>query len=359
MASAVTYSNLSPVLATLFEDDVQEQLNRAGVLFKALPKRDSFSRNINVAVRATSGLVASTGIYLAPGADVTTFNTDVKSNAHLEHATVSEAFSIDNFAYHAAAVTRNPLALADVVREEITTAAQRLFSNMNKELYTGNGGVVSSAQTMQGLMGAGATGTTGWLSTSNTSLAGIDQTAIASWQSNVLLNGGTPRAISFALLESMETAVYKASGQGIQMYVTGPTQWAKIAALFTATTTQFKDVATDSDMVYDVGSSNLKYRGVPIIKDKDCPDGYVLGLTPEHISLQQMPFAGIPTSNLDHADMELVAGVESQFGGGNVPFRVRIQELARSGDYTKMHLVAYPQLVVRRPNAQCLLGDLS
>lgn len=359
MASAATYANLSPVLATLFEDDVQEQLNRAAVLTHLIRKADSYSRNINIAVRVTSGQVASEDIYLAPGVDVTQFNTDLKLNAHLEHATVSEAFSIDNFAISAAAATGNPLALADVVREEFLTASMRLISNINKQMYLGDGGVVSSAQTIQGLVGDGYAGVTGWLSATNAALAGLDQTTVPAWQSNVLANGGTPRAVSFALLESLETSVYTASGQQLSCYVTSPTQWAKIAALFVASTTQYKSTDSAKEMVYDVGANKLAYRGVPIIKDKDCPAGCVLGLTPEHISLQQMPFSGVGLSALDHGEMNLVTGAETQFGGGPVPFRVKIQELSRAGDYIKMQLVAYPQLVVRRPNAQGILVDLS
>lgn len=358
MASATTYANLSPVLATLFEDDVQEQLNRAAVAVHLLPKRDSFSRNINIPIRATSGQVASSAIYLAPGADVSQFNTDVKLNAHLEHATVSEAFSIDNFAISAAAATGNPLALADVVREEFLTASMRLISNVNKEIYKGNGGVVSSAQTIQGLLGASPGGSTGWLSSTNTALAGQDQTSVASWQSNVLANGGTPRAISFALLETADQAVYSASGQKVAAWLCSPKHWAQVAGLFTATTTQFKNPQTAGEMVYDTGANRLAYRGVPIIEDKDAPDGYVMGLTPEHISLQQMPMVSM-TSALDHGMMELRTGEEYQFGGGDVPFRVKVQELSRAGDYIKMQLVAYPQLVVRRPNAQVLISDLS
>lgn len=358
MASAATYANLSPVLATLFEDDVQEQLNRSAVGVKLVPKKDSFSRNINIAVRATSGQVDSDDIYLAPGADVSVFNTDIKLNAHGEHATVSEAFSIDNFAIHAAAATNNPLALADVVREEFLTASNRLISNINKQLYRGDGGVVASAQTIQGLLGSGIAGVTGWLSASET-VFGIDQSSVASWQSNVLGNGGTPRAVSFALLEAGEKAVYLASGQEVGVWLCHPAQWAKLAALFVATTNQYKDPQKGGAMSYDTGANALAYRGVPILKDKDCPDGYVLGLTPQHISLQQMPFAGPNMSNMDHGVMELQASSESQFGGGNVPFRVRVQELARAGDYIRMQLVAYPQLVVRRPNAQVLITDLS
>lgn len=362
MASSATYANLSPVLATLFQDAVEEQLNRAAVLVHVLPKKLSFSRDINIPIRATDSQVASTAIYLAPGADVTQFNSDGKLNAHGEHATISEAFSVDNFALNAAAATGNPLALADVLREEFVTATMRLCSNLNKQCYIGLGTVVSSAQTVQGLTVLGTDGyygsDKGWLSVTNTALFGQSQVATPAWKSNVLGNSGVVRDISFNLMEAAERVVYERSGESVQAWMCDGNQWSKLASLFTATTTQFRSAQSAGDMTYDMGANRLAYRGIPIIKDKDCPAGVLLGLTPQHISLQQMPFAAKDVTAANHGYMDLMSGQESQFGGGSVPLTVHVRELPAAGDYVKFQLVAYPQLAVKRPGAQVLITDL-
>lgn len=357
MSSSRSYSNISNVLATIFEDRVAEQLNRAAVFMKWAQKKDSISRNINIPVRDHDAQVASSAIYLAPGTDVLQFNSDNFDNAHLEHATVSEAFSIDNLALHAAAATGNPAALEDLLGNEFLTASNRLISNLNKECYVGDGGVVSSAQTIQGLVGDGYVGSSGWLATGNT-VAGIDRSSVTKWNSNVLLNGGTARDISFQLLEDADRQVYIASGMAVQAWFMDPIQWDKLALAFVNVSEQHINPMQRGQVAYTVGSTTMSYKGVPIFRDKDCPAGTALGLNGETMSFQQLPFTSGVLSSLDHGMMELQPTPEAQFGDGPVPVRVRVQELSRAGDYTRFQLVLYPQLVVRRPNANVIIGDL-
>lgn len=359
--SQLLYSGLTTVLATLFDDNVAEQFNRSAVLASWLPQSATRGRNVNFAVRAGDGQVASSSIYLAEGADVTAFDYDTKVKASLEFADVSAAFNISGKALDAAWASGDPLELENLFAEEMLDCSHRLASNLNKELYVGDGGVVSSAQTIQGLIGDGYAGTSGWIGTAN--VAGINRGTYTSMVPTILSNSGTPRNVSLALLNQLQMGAYVRSGSDLDAFVCDATQWANIQALYTATTTQFVVPASEGTkkLTYNAGAQTLAYAGVPIIKDKDCPAGIVIGLSRKAVSMRSMAMApqGMSFNNTSAGMMKLRATQESQFQSEDAGIDVKLHQLATSGDYVKFQMIARPQLVVSRPNACGLLTDLT
>lgn len=353
------FSGLSPVLATKFAPRVAEQINRAAPLLMWLPKVMASGKNVNIAVQDNDGKQASTAMYMDPGSDISTFSTDGLTHGYIEYANAFDSFTVTNEAIDKASVTNNPEELKNLVGYEFMKMMNRLAVNMEIELFSGNGGVVSSKQTIAGLLGDGYVGDTGALAADNTYL-NIDrsQGAHAHFNSNVLLNGGSLRDISLALLEKGETAVYQQSGGSVDAWWTDPVQWEKLADSFVATTTQFVDPGSGKqELVYQAGSNKLIYRGVPIFKSPQCPAGVAIGLSRDALRLEMVPVGPRPSA-LSHGTMEIAATAESQFGGGAVGLVAHIQELSSGGDYTKFMATVRPQLVVERPNRCVVIGDL-
>jgi hypothetical protein len=71
--AAVSTSDLLSVLATIFEEEVTPQWNRATVLANVLPKSEGMSRNINVDVEDSDGQGATGYTAYTDGSDISTY----------------------------------------------------------------------------------------------------------------------------------------------------------------------------------------------------------------------------------------------------------------------------------------------
>src|SRR5512146_645154 len=138
--------NLSDVLTTLFADDITTAINRACVLPQILPVKAWPGKNIHWVVRFTNGNGYTNG-RVADGADISTYNSDIKVAANLEYTTYVEACSVGGRAQAAAAAAGNPAALANLIGEELGEAAQRLALKVSQDFYTGTG----ASNQLQGL----------------------------------------------------------------------------------------------------------------------------------------------------------------------------------------------------------------
>jgi hypothetical protein len=349
--STVNLSAIAGALATLFEDDIPSQFNRAVVLSQVLPFKPGESQNLAWDVRATDGAAGSS--VLADGTDVSTYNTDTKTKAVLQWGTYSEAFGVTGKALAAAAITGNPLALKNLFAEEIETAVTRLTSNINKDFYTGSG----ATDTIQGL-----TSTNGGLKATGT-YAGIDRSVTTLWAGNELLNGGVNRPNSIKLMRDTRRTIYVASGEYPDVIVTDPVQHEALALLLDPQRRYIQDVMLRGQkIVLDGGFRALEFDGIPVIADKDAPANKMLFLNTRHVRTRQMPdamaMAQIPAGMGQGGIVRLHGSPEEQIGGGQTALSARINPLAVTGDAYKFQLVLYPQLQVRRPNACAILGDL-
>src|SRR5688500_2488261 len=113
--AVVNYASLSAALATLFEDDVSSQINRAVVLAQVLEVVPGTGKNITWAIRHGS----ATGATIADGADVSVFNNDTKAPATLDFGTYHDAFSITGKILAAARAAGNPRQLASLFVDEL------------------------------------------------------------------------------------------------------------------------------------------------------------------------------------------------------------------------------------------------
>ena len=348
--AAVSTSDLLSVLATIFEEEVTPQWNRATVLANVLPKSEGTSRNINVDVEDADGQGATGYTAYTDGTDIASYTDDAIDKASLEYVICQDAIQISDKAIDDAAATGNPGELEDLLRHKVKLAAYRVFSDLNKQLWLGNP-AATPAQVSSLLDPAkGALLSTGVY-------AGIDKSSKTLFQSNYLGAGGVKRPLTYDLLRAFKTSIYNACGEDPTIFLSDASQWDRYAALH-QNLRQFVTFTRDgiAKQTLDGGVEALAFDGIVWLKDKDCPAGNVVALNTNHTALK---FERNQPTRAGERLVDFDAYPESQAGSPS-PMRIpmRITPLAESGLYRRFSLNMRPQLIVRRPNACGVLTDL-
>lgn len=343
----LTAADLSSVLAELFEETIQWQINRAVVLSQLLDVTPGTGKNIQWVARF--GTAAPAGAVIADGADVSVYNSDTKVPAVLQFGTYHDAFSLTGKARAGAMAAGNPQELADLFSEEITESVTRLAMAIAADIYTGTG----ATDTIHGLLaadgGLAATGT----------YAGIDRATYSQWASNVLANGGVPRALSLDLMREMRRTIYQSSGERPDLIVCDPIQHENYGKLFGSERRYVDNVRLRGQTIkLDGGYQVLEFDGIPVVEDINCPAGKMVFLSTRYVHLKQLPSAP-DNINRSIGTIPLHGTPEEQYGAGRSALSARIQPLAITGDASKFELICYPQVQVKRPQACGVIEDLS
>lgn len=342
--AAVDLSVITGVLASLFEDRITSQLNRSVVLAQLLPVTGGQGKNIQWVVR--SGTAVPAGAVIADGADVTVFNSDTKTPAVLQWSVYHDAFAISGLSYTAAMAAGNPAELAGLFAEETEESVTRVAAAVGSDLYTGTTGII-------GMLGAG-----GGLKATGT-YAGINRATVTQWAGNEILNGGTPRALTFDLMRETRRAIYNASGEKPDLIVCSPKQHEKYGLLFQNERRYMDNVRLRGQNIQlDGGYQVLEFDGIPVVEDQFCPDDQMLFLSTRHVNLKYLP-SGPDGINQASGMQSLHGHPEEQFGGSPMQMGARVQPLAITGDSFKFAMYVYTQMCVKRPNACAVLGDLN
>lgn len=352
--SSITLSNITSALATLFEDQLVAQWNRAVVLTKLLPVVEGQAQNINWDVKATDGSTAHGSSMISEGGTVSTFSDDALNVATLSFTNYYDAFGISGLAMNAARATGNPAGLADLFGEKLMDCVTRLAKNLNQEWYTGTG----ASNHIAGLVDP----TNGALKASGT-YAGINKGSVTGFAGNELTNGGSPRPLSFQVMRDTIRTIYVACGEVPDLIVCDPIQFARYGMLFGEQRRYIGELTTaGGKYTLDGGFKALEFDGIPIVQDKDANSGQMLFLNTNYVRIQQLPDfladAGQPGALGNAAKVKLAGTYEKQLGAGSTSLTARLLPLAVTGDNYTFELIIYPQLQVRRPNACAMLGDL-
>lgn len=344
--AAVDLAAIAGALATIFEEKISQNINRAVVLSQLIPVKDGSGKNLSWTARF--GTATPAGAVIADGADVTVYNSDTKVPATLDYGTYHDAFSITGKARAAAASTANPAELEDLYAEEIEESVTRLASAIGVDLYTGDG----STDTIMGL-----TATNGPLAATGT-YANIARATYAQWAGNVDSNGGTPRANSFALMRKVRRLVYTASGRKPDLIVCDPVQHEKYGELFGKDRRYLQEVYLRGQKItLDGGYQVLEFDGIPVVEDINCPEGKMLFLDTSMLAIRPLPHAP-DAINQGRGMVPLHGTPEEQYGEGKNVLTARINPLAITGDAYKFQLILYPQLQAKRCNCLGTLDDL-
>jgi hypothetical protein len=332
----VDFAAISPAVATLIANQIQNQINRSVVLAQVLDVDPPDGKNITWDVK----LGTSTAGVIADGVDVSVYNNDTKIPATLNYGTYNDSFSISGKAMAAAAASNNPTQLANLLLDEMNDAVERLAQAIGLDCYDGTG----ATDHMHGLHDStvspiGATGI----------YAGIDRATYTQWKGNVV--NASNASLSFALLRQLSTACYVASGQRPDLFITDTVQHDYYGALFGQQRRYMDEIRrNDGTMIkLDGGYRVLEFDGVALLEDRQHPVQKVTAINTRAVRLRQLPDA--PTALGMSAGTVALAGTpEDQKGNGKIKFTARVNQLARTGDAFKYQLICYPAIQVKRPN---------
>lgn len=139
----------------------------------------------------------------------------------------------------------------------------------------------------------------------STSLAiqNLDPATYAWWKANVLANGGTPRAITEALLQTAMDTTETASDGSVKAILTSFGVRRAYQALLT-TNRQYMNT-----MDLKGGKKALDYNGLPLIADKDAPTGKLFCLDTDQLKVYQL--SDIDWMQEDGAVLSRVAGKDA------------------------------------------------
>lgn len=340
----VNFAGIADALATIFEEQITSQINRSTVLMQLLSTGPGEGKQLNWNARFGSAVGGSR----AEGADVAAFNNDDKIPATLLYGTYDDSFAMTGKAISAALNAGNPQELEDLFQDEMGDCIERLAKGINQDIWTGAGGT----DQIMGLYGVG-----GPLDTTGI-YAGIDRATYAQWASNELANGGVPRALTFALMRQALDDIYTASGEATDLIATTPALYTKFGNLFGNDRRFNTEVTIRGKRITLSGGFNaLEFDGIPVVRDVDCPAGTMAFLSTRTIKVCQMPDA-VTAVNESKGTHQLAGSPEMDMGAGQMGLTARLNPLARTGDKYKFQAILYPQLKVRRCNAQASIIDL-
>ncbi len=344
-------NDFATALTTVFQPKLDRQFNRLAVLAGALPKSVGSGKNVSWDVRFSRTTHAAN---FTEGSDVGAgeLNVDTTVPATLNWGLYRVAFGISGLSVAAAkSAIGSPLEVMALFEGHVMDAAADLISVINADLFTGDG----SSTKIQGLY-SGANApilTTG-------SYAGLARATYAEWQSNLLANGGTPRALTKALMDDLEAQIFADCSMPPDLIVASPGIVRKYESLFDSvirtapagTPQNSGDLSVLSRIQANSGYTGLSYKGIPILRDRNGPTGKLAMLNSSYVSIESLPQV-----ELGDAVFSRSQGLGAE-GAAPTGILAKIEPLAKTGDASKFQMVTYLQLKVRKPNACGAIVDL-
>ncbi len=333
-------SAISSALSLTFQPKLARQWNRMARTLSILDAKPGQGKSVNWDV-SLSGQTAAT---YTEGDDVASGELliDAKLPAVLAWGLYRNGFGLTEHQIEAAMNSKDTAEeLTQLLEESVFESVNALASKLNVDLFAGTG-----SGALVGLDSA--------LITSST-YGGIDVGTYPTFASTVNANGSVARNLTIDLMNAVESSIFTASGHRPDVIVTTPALHAKYQSLFEP----IRRVVGDSPGAYDTGVQDdaVYFKGIPVIRDKDCPSGkmYFLNRSAMHV-------AYMPSQNFgDALGFKVVMGAGSAGGDGEenasgLPFK--ISALAKSGTSVKFFVKSTCQLVVRHPNRCAVLKDL-
>lgn len=183
-------------------------------------------------------------------------------------------------------------------------------------------------------------GLTGGLIEDDNTYAGVDRSVVAEHAPYVNDNGGTPRAVSTTLIDTVLDTVEMVREGRVTVGFCDYAQWNAIAALSGVTETK-NDVSGNGVSKF-LGVTSIMYRGIPIVKVPGYTSGRLDFVDESMLELVYLPVTGVPNSQATILDA----------------FDLKEPEV--DGDSLTWKMFAYFQLILRNGRKHAAsLQDLS
>lgn len=346
--SDMNYSAIASSLATIFDNRITSQINRATVITQLLPVVPGQSHNVNWVASFGTGV----GRVVADGAVVDRTNDPAKDDkvpASLNYGTYTEVFGVTGRALAGAAATGNPAALENLFAEELGDAASRFAKKIEMDLFTGDG-------TNNSMIGMNASA--GMLRATGV-YANIDRAVRTQWAATELLNGGVGRTLTLDLMRDMRRRIYVASGVKPDLIITTPELHQKYGGLIGQQRRFVQDVYLRGQQIkLDGGYQALEFDGIPVIEAVDCPTGVMNFISSQYVEIVPQPDP-VTMVNQSMGYVGAQGTPEEQFGTPPARIQARINPLGRDGDRYQFQLIAYLCARIKRPNSGGMIGDLN
>lgn len=227
--------------------------------------------------------------------------------------------------------------LADLLQFEVDTAIESIISELATRLYTAG----SNSGISKGFADLGATASS---NKSTVVYAGLDPATYTRWTNLVYANGGTPRALTTALLRTVMSDMKSGATIGTNAMPTAlymnPLTANSYKALF-----DDRVLPQYGQGVADVSYSTLMFEGIEIVEDPYCPAGSVFFISEPQVNLYTFDHPGA-LGTVDN----------TQFG---TPLSFYVSQIASSNpEGAKFTVLCNPQLQVRNRAAVAILKDL-
>lgn len=320
------------VLAQNYRGRLIPQVNRRSTLLKTLPIVPGEGKNCAWAARS-SGQVAEN---YSEGADASNFGSDAQSEAILQWGHYRANFHVRGTARRAAATSRSPDGVAQLLATNMFSANEALVSTLNAAMFSGAG-----TGTLIGGLDVAIGDTT------NT-YAMIDRSSNAFWRPYVA-NPGVATALTFDQIRFDLGAIYDASGEQPDIAICPTAVFNKVGGLFDSTRRYIVDTITTARGVVrlDAGYQALEVDGCMFLRDKDATAGQIYYLNTNYIEIQYLPPEPEFMAELESLGVIL----DANDGFGPVPPGILAHPLGKQGDSDRFECVTQLQLVVKRPNA--------
>jgi hypothetical protein len=340
-----TLAQVSAALTQVFAPDLQRQMNRLATTAAMLQAERGQGKNCAWDVEF-SGAVADA---VAEGADVTPaeLTTDPLVPATLGWAIYRQSFGLTETEIDAAASSvGTPEVLLDMFGERVLNAHHALCSKVNADLFDGTGLAPNNNPNLIGLFG-GPLEPTGIY-------AAINRATYGEWASNVLANGNVPRPLTIDLMAQMEQNIFTACGEPPNLIIASSGVLRRYENFFESV----RRVVADGrgPLEYNAGATNLFYKGIPIVRDRNCRAGRMVFLNTNYVRVKYLPHIN-PGDALGHAETRLVSGAGAVQTATDIPARIVL--LAKTGDAVRASVKTTIQLAVKRPNACGYIADIA
>lgn len=343
------YSDVQGVLNKIFQEPLQDYVNRANPFLSAIRKVPVASDQIYIKGTLSSDHNAG---FINAGADVTHDGTEKTTymNGTLPFTTIIGKWAVSKLSMEQ--VRSQPGALATLMQTEIMNAAKDMADNLAAAIF--------GATNAQGFAGLAS-----MIADDNT-YAGIDRTNadFANFRGNILDNqaaGPAAGELGTRVFDAADKAFFDNVGYGLKdrpgaftMFTTSKLQ-DKYAALFQTIT--LGDLANShfvnqANATGNLGNTAYSYAGIPMIRDRNVVAGAGDLANSDRIYILDMSKIMIAVKDSAHpelAQMQQLRGFMAGVDGLEGALKPTIEVLSNTGETVRGYVKCYLNLATLNP----------
>lgn len=334
-----TATLIASALSQDFRPKIVRTVNRRSVALRALTVETGGGKNVYWDWEGSGQI----GESFSDGADAANFGSDSLNAAVLPWARYRSNFRVTGDAEDIAASSTSPQEALDLLARNMMNGFRVLAKTMNPDIFSGSAG----GNTMVGLDTA--------LRNDNT-YAGVDRTQVANagFRGNLIDPGSsTDITIDDVRRDIGDTIYTAAEDEGPDLAFMKPNLFYQLASKWDPNRRYNSDVSVNLNsgrqVVLDGSIGAIQIEGCTFIKEQDATANRIYYINSAYVRvmlLKRAPLRNLP-SPLEMGERS----IDMNDGGGQLPYQVRIRELANQGDSRRLTMITKPCLLVEKPSA--------